>query len=127
MTCQAYPSTCAKCHAFLQCLTRSTRPCHWPQTIRTSAPATACVTLGWCAGLDPSDINNAPFLWHKGEDFQKAGTAISLMYRMATNADVKPPRGQKFSRYLWKMPVKKVCRPAEVSAWMSSHQLGIEC
>ena len=64
-----------------------------------------------CAGLDPSDINNAPFLWHKGEDFQKAGTAIPLMYRMATAADVKPPRGQKFSRYLWKMPVKKVCCP----------------
>jgi hypothetical protein len=58
--------------------------------------------------LDPSDINNAPFLWHKGEDFQKAGTSISLMYRMATSADVKPPRGQKFSRYLWTMPVKKV-------------------
>ena len=84
----------------------------------------ACVTHMRCAGLDPSDINNAPFLWHKGEDFQKAGTAISLMYRMATTADVKPPRGQKFSRFLWKMPVKKVCRPfmslhesSQVSAW----------
>ncbi|CAK0784914.1 hypothetical protein CVIRNUC_008119 [Coccomyxa viridis] len=59
------------------------------------------------AGLDPSDINNAPFLWHKGEDFRKAGTDISLMYRMATSADVKPPKGQKLSRYLWKMPVKR--------------------
>ena len=67
-----------------------------------------CICLCCGSGLDPSDINNAPFLWHKGEDFQKAGTSISLLYRMATSADVKPPRGQKFSRYLWKMPVKKV-------------------
>ncbi len=61
-----------------------------------------------CTGLDPTDINNAPFLWHKGEDFEKGSTAIPLMYRMATTADVKPPHGKKFSRYLWKMPVKKV-------------------
>ena len=61
-----------------------------------------------CTGLDPTDINNAPFLWHKGEDFKKGSTAIPLMYRMATTADVKPPHGKKFSRYLWKMPVKKV-------------------
>lgn len=60
------------------------------------------------AGLDPTDINNAPFLWHKGEDFKKGPTAIPLMYRMATTADVKPAHGKKFSRYLWKMPVKKV-------------------
>ncbi len=38
------------------------------------------------------------------------------MYRMATSADVKPPRGQKFSRYLWKMPVKKVCPSSEPTA-----------
>lgn len=63
------------------------------------------------AGLDPSDINNAPFLWHKGEDFQKGNTAIPLMYRMATVADVKPANGKKFSRYLWKMPVKQVNSP----------------
>ncbi|CAL8462820.1 g2354 [Coccomyxa elongata] len=62
------------------------------------------------AGLDPTDINNAPFLWHKGEDFKKGSTAIPLMYRMATTADVKPPHGKKFSRYLWKMPVKKAQR-----------------
>ena len=60
------------------------------------------------SGLDPTDINNAPFLWHKGEDFKKGSTSIQLMYRMATTADVKPATGKKFSRYLWKMPVKKV-------------------
>ena len=39
------------------------------------------------------------------------------MYRMATSADVKPPKGQKFSRYLWKMPVKKVRIPLH-SQWI---------
>ena len=58
-------------------------------------------------GLDPSDINNAPFLWHKGDDFVKAGTPIPLMYRMATTADVRPEKGKKFSRYLWKLPAKQ--------------------
>jgi hypothetical protein len=65
-------------------------------------------TLSLGAGLDPSDISNAPFLWHKGEDFMKGSTAIPLMYRMATVADVKPKNGKKMSRYLWKMPVKQV-------------------
>lgn len=70
--------------------------------------------------MDPSDINNAPFLWHKGEDFQKAGTVIPLMYRMGTSADLKPPKGQKFSRYLWKMPVKKVYLLCILSAHVRS-------
>ena len=60
------------------------------------------------AGLDPSDIGNAPFLWHKGDDYVKAGTPIPLMYRMATAADVKPGKGRKLSRHLWKLPPKQV-------------------
>jgi hypothetical protein len=63
---------------------------------------------GTGAGLDPSDIASAPFLWHKGGDFVKAGTPIPLMYRMATAADVKPARGRKLSRHLWKLPPKQV-------------------
>ena len=57
---------------------------------------------GATAGLDPTDIGNLAFLWHKGDDHMKDGAAIPLMYRMATVADVKPPPGQTFSRYLWK-------------------------
>lgn len=34
--------------------------------------------------LDPTDIRNAPFLWHKGDDAMKAGTAVPIVYRMAT-------------------------------------------
>lgn len=34
--------------------------------------------------LDPTDIKNAPFLWHKGDDAMKAGTAVPIVYRMAT-------------------------------------------
>ncbi|GFH14284.1 uncharacterized protein HaLaN_10311, partial [Haematococcus lacustris] len=36
------------------------------------------------AGLDPTDPANMPFFWHKGKDFMKGGTAVSLIYRMAT-------------------------------------------
>ena len=36
------------------------------------------------ARLDPTDIKNAPFLWHKGDDAIKAGTAVPIVYRMAT-------------------------------------------
>ena len=36
------------------------------------------------APLDPTDIRNAPFLWHKGDDATKAGTAVPIVYRMAT-------------------------------------------
>ena len=36
------------------------------------------------ARLDPTDIKNAPFLWHKGDDVIKAGTAVPIVYRMAT-------------------------------------------
>lgn len=91
-------------------------PAHLSLHIANCGLAGRCICLCCGSGLDPSDINNAPFLWHKGEDFQKAGTSISLMYRMATSADVKPPRGQKFSRYLWKMPVKKVRHSSEPTA-----------
>ena len=34
--------------------------------------------------LDPTDISNAPFLWHKGDDATKAGTPVPIVYRMAT-------------------------------------------
>jgi len=34
--------------------------------------------------LDPTDIRNAPFLWHRGDDVTKAGTAVPIVYRMAT-------------------------------------------
>ena len=62
------------------------------------------------AGLDPTDPSNMPRLWHKGEDFVKNGTAVPLLFRMATVEDVKPPKGTKISRYLWKQPAPRKVR-----------------
>ena len=62
------------------------------------------------AGLDPTDPSNMPRLWHKGEDFVKNGTNVPLLFRMATVADVKPPKGTKVSRYLWKQPSARKVR-----------------
>lgn len=36
------------------------------------------------AGLDAADPANISFLWHKGQDFSKAGSAIPLIFRIAT-------------------------------------------
>ena len=66
------------------------------------------VFLSACAaGLDPTDPSNMPRLWHKGEDFMMNGTNVPLLFRMATVADVKPPKGTKISRYLWKQPAAR--------------------
>lgn len=43
------------------------------------------------ASLDPTDIKNAPFLWHKGDDATKAGTGVPIVYRMATVVSFLPP------------------------------------
>ena len=51
-----------------------------------------------------------PRLWHKGEDFVKNGANVPLLFRMATVADVKPPKGTKVSRYLWKQPSARKVR-----------------
>ncbi|GBF90683.1 splicing RNP complex component protein [Raphidocelis subcapitata] len=57
---------------------------------------------GGQGGLDPTSIDSLPYLWHKGRDFVKGGTPISLMYRMATEADRKDTAAPRRSRYLWK-------------------------
>jgi hypothetical protein len=62
------------------------------------------------AGLDPTDPRNMPRLWHKGEDFVKGGTPVPLLFRMATVADVKPPKGTKMSRFLWKQAPSRKAR-----------------
>lgn len=54
------------------------------------------------------DPRNLPRLWHKGADFMKAGAPVPLLFRMATVADVKPRKGTKVSRFLWKAPARKV-------------------
>ena len=70
-----------------------------------------CVMRSACApGLDPTDPSNMPRLWHKGRDFVKNGTNVPLLFRMATVADVKPPRGTKISRFLWKQPSSRKVR-----------------
>ncbi|PRW58378.1 splicing RNP complex component [Chlorella sorokiniana] len=51
-------------------------------------------------GIDPSDPAAIEFLWHKGEDFVKAGTPIPLIFRVATVEDVKPSERVP-SRRLW--------------------------
>eukprot|EP00884_Botryococcus_braunii_P003900 jgi/Botrbrau1/13510/Bobra.0082s0103.1 len=62
------------------------------------------------AGLNPGDVQNLPYLWHKGEDFVKKDVHVPLLFRMATEADVKPPHGKRFSRYLWKLPIQQAKR-----------------
>ncbi|GFH14495.1 uncharacterized protein HaLaN_10559, partial [Haematococcus lacustris] len=54
------------------------------------------------ACLDPTDPANMPFFWHKGKDFMKGGTAVSLIYRMATDIDRRDPTAPRKSRELWK-------------------------
>lgn len=57
-------------------------------------------------GLNPSDVDNLPFLWHRGEDFKKRGgksheAVIPLIFRVATVEDVKGMAATKASRHLW--------------------------
>ena len=64
-----------------------------------------------------------PRLWHKGEDFVKNGTSVPLLFRMATVADVKPPKGTKVSRYLWKQPSARKVR-ARASVCLTGNHRG---
>ncbi|KAK9807015.1 hypothetical protein WJX72_010790 [[Myrmecia] bisecta] len=59
------------------------------------------VPMGQEQTLDPSDVRNIPYLWHKGEDFEKQGTGIPLIFRIATVKDVKPRSGPHITRRLW--------------------------
>jgi hypothetical protein len=51
-------------------------------------------------GVDVADPANIQYLWHKGEDFVKAGSNLPLVFRMATILDVKPSERVQ-SRRLW--------------------------
>jgi hypothetical protein len=51
--------------------------------------------------LDPADLTNVAVLWHRGDDFEKGGTRVPLVFRLATADDRRPP-DKKPSRYLWK-------------------------
>jgi Nuclear cap-binding protein subunit 3/Tho1/MOS11 C-terminal domain len=51
-------------------------------------------------GVDGADPANIQYLWHKGEDFMKAGSNLPLVFRMATILDVKPSERVQ-SRRLW--------------------------
>jgi hypothetical protein len=51
-------------------------------------------------GVDAADPANIQYLWHKGEDFLKAGSQLPLVFRMATILDVKPSERVQ-SRRLW--------------------------
>ena len=68
-------------------------------------------------GLDPTDLANLPFLWHQGADFNKDGSLIKLIYRMATVVDVKNVDAPRETRELWKQvgsnKVRYVTRPSE--------------
>ncbi len=101
---------CAACGAVC-----GTGPC------KAGAAQAAWVSLPQCdthlpqrclppTGLDPTDPRNMPRLWHKGEDFVKGGTPVPLLFRMATVADVKPPKGTKMSRFLWKAAPSRKAR-----------------
>lgn len=54
------------------------------------------------AGLDPTNLANLPFLWHQGKEFDKDGSLIKLIYRMATVADIKDAHAPRATRELWK-------------------------
>ena len=61
------------------------------------------------AGLNLCDMDNLPFLWHKGKDFWLArekgsdqGNPIPLIFRMATVDDKKGATVVKTSRHLWR-------------------------
>jgi hypothetical protein len=43
-------------------------------------------------------VDSLPYLWHKGKPFVKGGTPVSLMYRMATEADRKDLNAPRRSR-----------------------------
>jgi len=54
--------------------------------------------------LDPADPASIPFLWHKGvQDFQKAGTSVPLLFRLATVEDVRDAAAPRRTRELWKL------------------------
>ena len=76
------------------------------------------------AGLDPSDVANLSFLWHKGPDFDKGGVKVPLVFRTATVEDVKPKNGQggakHSSRFLWTMSVREV-RRLFFAIWLTEH------
>lgn len=69
----------------------------------------------WCtAGLSVGDVSQIAYLWHKTHvPFHKAGVDVPLMFRTATDADVKNFTGRHQSRYLWKLPVKKALKVVE--------------
>eukprot|EP00891_Asterochloris_glomerata_P008997 jgi/Astpho2/8997/Aster-x0837 len=54
--------------------------------------------------LEASEVEHLTFLWHRGRDFHKDGTAIPLLFRAATVEDVKEFRGQHQTRRLWVKP-----------------------
>ena len=49
-------------------------------------------------------MEHLTFLWHRGNDFHKDGTAIPLLFRAATVEDVKELNGQHKTRRLWVKP-----------------------
>lgn len=58
--------------------------------------------ISFLAGLDPTNIDNLPYLWHQGQDFLKDGLPIKLIYRMATIEDVRAVDAPRETRELWK-------------------------
>ena len=55
-------------------------------------------------------MEHLTFLWHRGHDFHKDGTAIPLLFRAATVEDVKEFNGQHKTRRLWVKPgVSALC------------------
>ena len=54
------------------------------------------------ADIDPTDISSAlEFLWHKGPDFQKGGTPVPVIFRIATVEDKKRMTAAHTTRRLW--------------------------
>jgi len=76
-------------------------PASSPYTHPSLPPLNPCPALPppHPPGLDPTSIESLPYLWHKGRDFVKEGTPVSLMYRLATEADRKDPNAPRRSRW----------------------------
>ncbi|KAK9804463.1 hypothetical protein WJX73_004309 [Symbiochloris irregularis] len=81
--------------------------------VRLGRPLPAEASTPDEAGLDPADVRNLPYLWHKGQPFEKDGKQIALLFRMATLADTKSNLNSGRTRRLWNLPMQQAQRRAQ--------------
>lgn len=70
-------------------------------------------------------MEHLTFLWHRGGDFHKDGTAIPLLFRAATVEDVKEFRGQHQTRRLWVKPGVSALLDCSILSLLASGQVAV--